>query len=77
MHSKMTLGDAYRSMGKPGKHIFETPIQIPLSVFKLINGVDMKWVETVEDFKKFFVHANSMHPSIKFAHRVSYSCINL
>ena len=35
----------------------------------------MKWVDTEEDLENFVVHANSIHPSIKFTHEASKSRI--
>ena len=50
-------------MGKLEKQILETSIQRPLSWFRFIDDVDMKWVDTEEDLENFVVHANSIHPS--------------
>ena len=43
----------------------------PLSWFRLIDDIDMKWIHSDKELDEFFEHANSIHPSIKFIHEVS------
>ena len=43
----------------------------PLSWFRFIDDVDMKWTHGDKELDEFLEHANSIHPSIKFTHEVS------
>ena len=43
----------------------------PLSLFRFIDDVDMKWTESEENLNRFFDHANNVHPTIKFTHETS------
>ena len=43
----------------------------PLSWFRFIDDVDMKWTHGDKELDDFLEHANSIHPSIKFTHEVS------
>jgi hypothetical protein len=42
----------------------------PLSWFRFIDDVDMKWIHRDKELDEFFEHSNSIHPSIKFTHEV-------
>jgi hypothetical protein len=48
----------------------------PLSWFRLIDDVDMKWIHSDKELDEFFEHANSIHPSIKYTHEVSKAKIS-
>jgi hypothetical protein len=37
----------------------------PLSWFRFIDDVDMKWINSDTKVDKFFEHANSIHPSMR------------
>lgn len=71
MGTKMAPSYANIFMGKLEKQILETAEKQPLSWFRFIDDVDMKWTETEEQLDKFMQHANSAHPSIKFTHEIS------
>jgi hypothetical protein len=43
----------------------------PVSWFRFIDDVDMKWTESEENLNRFFDHANNVHPTIKFTHETS------
>ena len=43
----------------------------PLSWFRFIDDVDMKWTHGDKELDEFLEHVNSIHPSIKFTHEVS------
>jgi hypothetical protein len=48
----------------------------PLSWFRFIDDVDMKWTETEENLNRFFDHANNVHPTIDFTHETSRNNIS-
>ena len=48
-----------------------SPLRQPLSWFRFIDDVDMKWIHSDKELDEFFEHANSTHLSIKFTHEVS------
>jgi hypothetical protein len=48
----------------------------PLSWFRFIDDVDMKWIDSDKELDECFEHANSIHPSIKFTHEVSKTKIS-
>jgi hypothetical protein len=51
----------------------------PISWFRFIDDVDMKWTHGDKELDAFLEHANSIHPSIKFIHEVSktkMSCLD-
>ena len=71
MGTKMAPSYANIFMGKLEKQILETAEKQPLSWFRFIDDVDMKWTETEEELDNFVKHANSVHPAIKFTHEIS------
>jgi hypothetical protein len=48
----------------------------PLSWFRFIDDVDMKWTESEENHNRFFDHANNVHPTIKCTHETSRNNIS-
>ncbi|XP_071153604.1 uncharacterized protein [Mytilus edulis] len=75
MGTKMAPSYANIFMGKLEKQLLETSIEKPLSWFRFIDDVDMKWNKSDEDLDTFITHANNIHPSIKFTHEKSKSKI--
>ncbi|XP_063403776.1 uncharacterized protein LOC134687402 [Mytilus trossulus] len=71
MGTKMAPSYANIFMGKLKKQLLETSIEKPLSWFRFIDDVDMKWNKSDEDLDTFITHANNIHPSIKFTHEKS------
>ncbi|XP_071139779.1 uncharacterized protein [Mytilus edulis] len=71
MGTKMAPSYANIFMGKLEKQLLETSIEKPLSWFRFIDDVDMKWNKSDEDLVTFITHANNIHPSIKFTHEKS------
>ena len=62
-----------------GKHeilIMQYAPYIPVSWFRFIDDVDMKWTESEENLKRFFEHVNKVHPAIKFTHETSRNNIS-
>lgn len=76
MGTKMAPSYANIFMGKLEKQLLNSSLHHPLSWFRFIDDVDMKWIESEENLKQFFDHANSIHPSIKFTHEMSTSKIS-
>ena len=66
MGTKMAPSYANIFMGKLEKHIIQSAPHKPLSWFRFIDDVDMKWTESEENLNRFFDHANNVHPTIKF-----------
>ena len=62
-------------MGKLDNQI--TSLSIPLSWFRFIDDVDMKWTEPKQDLDNFITHANNAHPPMKFLTLKSYFWILL
>jgi hypothetical protein len=48
--------------------IMQSAPYIPVSWFRFIDDVDMKWTESEENLKRFFDHVNKVHPAIEFTH---------
>jgi hypothetical protein len=63
-------------MGKLEKLIIQSAPHKPLSWFRFIDDVDMKWTESEENLNRFFDHANNVHPTIKFTHETSRNNIS-
>ena len=61
MGTKMTLSYANHFMGKLEKLIILSAPHKPLSWFRYIDDVDMKWTESEENLNRFFDHANYAH----------------
>ena len=64
------------SWGILRKKILETSLHKPLSWYRFIDDVDMKWTESDEELNSFITHANSIHPTIKFTHESSKTKIS-
>ncbi|XP_063416353.1 uncharacterized protein LOC134697996 [Mytilus trossulus] len=62
-------------MGKLEKQIIATSLSKPLSWFRFIDDVDMKWIESQQKLDDFIRHANNAHHSIKFTYEISDSKI--
>ena len=58
-------------MGDLEERLLFSSLKQPLSWFRFIDDVDMKWIYSDKELDEFFEHANSIHPSIKFTHEVS------
>ena len=72
MGTKMAPSYANIFMGDLEERLLLSSIKQPLSWFRFIDDVDMKWIHSdKEEHDGFFEHANSIHPSIKFTHEVS------
>ena len=63
-------------MGKLEKLIIQSAPHKPLSWFRFIDDVDMKWTESEENLNHFFDHANNVYPTIKFTHETSRNNIS-
>jgi hypothetical protein len=71
MGTKMAPSYANIFMGDQEERLFLSSLKQPLSWFRFIDDVDMKWIHSDKEFDEFFEHVNSIHPSIKFTHEVS------
>jgi hypothetical protein len=71
MGTKMAPCYANIFMGDLEERLLLSSIKQPLSWFRFIDDVDMKWIHSNKELDEFFEHANSIHPSIKFTHEVS------
>ena len=71
MGTKMTPSYANICMGDLKKRLLISPLKQPLSWFRFIDDVDMKWIHSDTELDEFFEHTNSIHPYIKFTHEVS------
>ena len=71
MGTKMPPSYANTCMGKLEHTILSTSLNQPLSWFRFIDDVDMKWNKSQHELDIFIQHANSAHPSIKFTHEIS------
>ena len=58
------------------KKLLESSIERPLSWYRLIDDVDMKWTQIDDELQNFFFQANNLHPSIKFTHEISNTTIS-
>ena len=72
----MALSYANIFMGKLVKQIISTSLSKPLSQFRFIDDVDMKWIESQQKLDAFIRHANNAHQSIKFTYEISDSKIS-
>jgi hypothetical protein len=66
MGTKMAPSYANIFMGKLEKLIIQSASHKPLSWFRFIDDVDMKWIESEENLNRFFDHANNVHPTMCF-----------
>ena len=71
MGTKMAPSYANIFMGDLEERLLLSSLKQPLSWFRFIDDVDMKWTHGVKELDEFLEHANSIHPSIKFTHEVS------
>ncbi|XP_063406271.1 uncharacterized protein LOC134690225 [Mytilus trossulus] len=76
MGTKMAPSYANIFMGKLEKHIISSSLSKPLSWFRFIDDVDMKWIESQQKLDAFIRHANNAHQSIKFTYEISDSKIS-
>ena len=70
MGSKMVPSYANIFMVNPEERLLLSSLKQPLSWFRFIDDVDMKWIHGDKELDEFFEHANSIHPSIKFTYEV-------
>jgi hypothetical protein len=82
MYVHVSVGLAYKSVVMlPSLTLEErlllSSLKQPLSWFRFIDDVDMKWIHSDKELDEFFEHANSIHPSIKFTHEVSKTKLSL
>ena len=59
MGTKMAPSYANIFMGKLERQIIESSIDKPLSWFRFIDDIDMKWIKSEKDLKIFITHANN------------------
>jgi hypothetical protein len=71
MGTNMAPSYANTFMGK-----FESSIERPLSWYRFIDDVDMKWTQRDEELQNFLSRVNNLHPSIKFTHEISNTTIS-
>lgn len=76
MGTKMAPSYANIFMGKLEKELLQSSIERPLSWYRFIDDVDMKWIHTDEGLQNFITRANNIHPSIKFTYEISKSSIS-
>lgn len=76
MGTKMAPSYANIFMGKLEKELLQSSIEKPLSWYRFIDDVDMKWIHTDEGLQNFITRANNIHPSIKFTYEISKSRIS-
>jgi peptide-methionine (R)-S-oxide reductase len=63
-------------MGKFEKQLLESSFERPLSWYRFIDDVDMKWTQSDEELQNFISRANNLHPFIKFTHEISNTTIS-
>jgi hypothetical protein len=71
MGTKMAPSYANIFMGDQEELLLLSSLKQPLSWFRFIEDVDMKWTHGDKELDEFLEHANSIHPSMKFTHEVS------
>jgi peptide-methionine (R)-S-oxide reductase len=76
MGTKMAPSYANTFIGKFEKQLLESSIERPLSWYRFIDDVDMKWTQSDEELQNFLSRANNLHPSIKFTHEISNTTIS-
>ena len=78
MGTKMAPSYANIFMGKLEKQLLESSIERPLSWYRFIDDVDMKWTQSDEELQNFLLsRANNLHPSNKFTHEISNTTISV
>jgi peptide-methionine (R)-S-oxide reductase len=76
MGTKMAPSYANIFMGKFEKQLLEWSIERPLSWYRSIDDMDMRWTQSDEELQNFLSRANNLHPSIKFTHEISNTTIS-
>ena len=76
MGTKMAPSYANIFMGNLEKQLLESSIERPLSWYRFIDDVDMKWTQNDEELQNFLSRDNNLHPSIKFTHEISNTTIS-
>ena len=76
MGTNMAPSYANTFMEKFEKQLLESSIERPLSWYRFIDDVDMKWTQSDEELQNFLSRANNLHPSIKFTHEISNTTIS-
>ncbi|XP_071178031.1 uncharacterized protein [Mytilus edulis] len=76
MGTKIAPSYANIFMDKLEKQIIAASLSKPLSWFRFIDDVDMKWIEFQQKLDDFIRHANNAHHSIKFTYEISDSKIS-
>ena len=71
MGTKMAPSYANIFMGKFEKQLLESSIEKPLSWYRFIDDVDMKWDKGEQELQTFITRANNQHPAISFTHEIS------
>jgi hypothetical protein len=77
METKMAPSYANIFMGDLEVRLLLSSLKQPLSWFRFIDDVDMKWTHGDKELDEFLEHANNIHPSIKFTHGVSKTKMSL
>jgi hypothetical protein len=57
------------SMPSEEKQLLKSSIERPLSWYRSIDDVDMRWTQSDEELQNFLSRTNNLHPSIKFTQR--------
>jgi hypothetical protein len=76
MTTKMAPSYADIFMGKHEILIMQSAPYKPVSWFRFIDDVDMKWTESEENLNCFLDHVNKVHPTINFTHQASRNSIS-
>ena len=76
MGTKMAPSYANIVMGKHEILIMPSAPYNPVSWFRFIDDVDMKWTESEENLNRFFDHVNKVLPTIKFTYETSRNNIS-
>ena len=76
MGTKMAPSYANIFMRKLENLIIQSAPHKPLSWFRFIDDVDMKWTESEENLNHFFDHNSNIHPTIKLTHETSRNNIS-
>jgi len=69
MGTKMAPSYANIFMEDLEERLLLSSLKQPLSWFRFIDDVDMKWKHGDKELDEFLEHANIIHPSIKFTHQ--------
>jgi hypothetical protein len=71
MGTKMAPSYANIFMRDLEERLLLSSLKQPLSRFRFIDDVDMKWTHGDIELGELLEHANSIHPSIEFTHEMS------